>query len=170
MQLWVGLGNPGKEYANTRHNAGEYAIRLMIEEHFKKMPDFKNDKKLKALSSKINDIHIILPQTYMNLSGDSVVKALNFYKIPLRDMVVFHDEIDLPENEIRYKYSGGHAGHNGLKDIIRKTGSNEFHRIRIGIGRPANSNINVADYVLSKSTLKPDIENIIGLLQKNDLL
>lgn len=170
MYLWVGLGNPGKEYIETRHNAGEYAVRLLFEEIFHQKDAFKKEKKINAFSTSYNNIRVILPQTYMNLSGDSVVPALNFYKIPIQNMIVFHDEIDLPENDIRYKYSGGHAGHNGLRDIIKKTGSNEFHRIRIGIGRPQNSNISVADYVLSKGLIKPDLEKMIGLLKNNNLL
>lgn len=147
MQLWAGLGNPGTRYEKTRHNAGV----MILEELFPSISP-QNEKKLKGLVAKVGAPALVLlfPQTFMNLSGDSVAPAMNFYKITPSDLVVFHDEIELAPGEVAYKFGGGHKGHNGLRDIIAKTGSAEFHRIRIGVGRPPHPDQSVADYVLSK--------------------
>ncbi|MDH5719040.1 MAG: aminoacyl-tRNA hydrolase [Spirochaetia bacterium] len=169
MRLFIGLGNPGKKYASTRHNAGVNAL-LNIFSDLK----YKEDRKLLSYTAVYQNneekIIIIFPQTFMNLSGDAVSKALSFYKINIQDAVVFHDEVELKEGELRYKFDGGHKGHNGLRDIIQKCGSN-FHRIRLGVGRPPDERISVADYVLAPSDLSflPSKEEILNLLHKNNL-
>lgn len=153
--LIVGLGNPGKKYQLTRHNAGRIALMRLFQQL-----EFKPDKKLKGLVSKgkwnRTDIVLLMPESFMNLSGDSVQPALNYFKIKLEDVIVLHDEIDLPEMDIKYKFDGGHRGHNGLRDIIEKCGGGGFHRIRIGVGRPLNQAISVADHVLSDFSPMPE--------------
>lgn len=154
MFLVVGLGNPGKEYANTRHNIGFQCIDF-IAEHYKVSWHSKN--KFNAQISDIfgTDGHKILlckPQTYMNLSGEAVQLIANFYKIKPQDILVLHDELDIPLGKLLYKFGGGTAGHNGLKSIASKC-SHDFHRIRIGIGRSNLPNQSVADFVLQDFAL-----------------
>ncbi len=168
MILWVGLGNPGRQYQNTRHNMGEKALWNILEEKFP-VASKKTTTKFNSLIWESPEAVFLFPQTFMNLSGNAVGPAMRFYKIPTSAMVVFHDEIDLPEGEIKYKLGGGHRGHNGLRDIIAKTGSADFHRIRIGVGRPPDERMSVADYVLSKSSQEPDMPAIRELLEKNGL-
>jgi len=149
MKLIACLGNPGKKYQKTRHNVGFMAGEKIADE-------FSISVKQKNFSAlfgkgKINneDTAIIFPQTFMNNSGESIAQAMNFFKLSPEDLIVIHDEIELPFGDIRKKLAGGHKGHNGLRSIIAKIQSPDFHRIRIGVGRPENSNIPVADYVLS---------------------
>lgn len=149
MFLVVGLGNPGKEYANNRHNIGFQYIDF-IAEHYK--VSWYNKNKFNAQISEIFEIDgvkILLckPQTYMNLSGEAVQLITNFYKIKLQNILVLHDELDIPLGKLLYKFGGGTAGHNGLKSIVSKCG-NDFHRIRIGVGRSNLPNQSVADFVL----------------------
>jgi PTH1 family peptidyl-tRNA hydrolase len=145
MQLIVGLGNHGKKYEKNRHNVGFMAVDLIAENY--DFPPFK--EKFKGLVSKgeINGQEVILlkPQTYMNLSGESVQPAAAFYKITPDNITVIHDDIDLPLGKVKIKIGGGNAGHNGLKSIDQKIGSN-YRRIRIGVGRPQ---YDVSSYVLS---------------------
>lgn len=142
-KLVVGLGNPGIFYLKTRHNIGfEILDKLANVSNFKFQSGFNGFyfKKGKSIYLK--------PQTFMNLSGDPVMFAVNFYKINPKNVLVIHDEIDLPFGSIRIKKGGGHAGHNGVRDIGRAIGF-EFCRIRIGISRPSEK-ISIEDYVLSK--------------------
>ena len=147
MKLFVGLGNPGSSYPNTRHNLGQIALYHLFE------GEFKLEKSLKSLvcSMSIDGEKYIgaFPQTYMNLSGEAVVKLASYYSVSINDIVVLHDEVELPAFEVRYKYSGGHKGHNGIRDIITRLGNADFHRIRLGVARPGNPEIPVADYLLS---------------------
>ena len=147
MKCIVGLGNPGRKYAKTRHNIGFMAIEELLERN-----GWKLDK------SKFNGIYclerlggekIILlePQTYMNLSGECIRPLLEFYEIDLKDLVVIYDDLDLPCGQVRLREKGGHGGHNGIRSMIDQLGTKEFKRIRLGIGRPAGSRA-VADYVL----------------------
>ncbi|MDH4262321.1 MAG: aminoacyl-tRNA hydrolase [Spirochaetia bacterium] len=171
MHLWVGLGNPGDKYLKTRHNVGAIILQQLSREC-----DYKFDKSLNSLIGKnsASDIKLIylIPQTFMNLSGDAVIKALRSFKILPANMVVFHDEIELPPQKVSYKFGGGHRGHNGLRDIIQKIGTADFHRVRIGVGRPDNEYISVADYVLSNIPQKdiPDINEVEMLLRKENLI
>ena len=149
MFLVVGLGNPGKEYVDTRHNVG-FQYLDFIAEYYKISWHSKN--KFNAQISDIFEIDgskILLckPQTYMNLSGEAVQLIANFYKIKPHNILVLHDELDIALGKLLYKFGGGTAGHNGLKSIVSKLG-NDFHRIRIGIGRSDLPNQSVADFVL----------------------
>ncbi len=153
--LLVGLGNPGKNYQWTRHNAGFIFLDLLKNEYFPQDQWKEKYKGLYIYSILIKDnIHIpcilLKPQTFMNVSGNSVCECIKKEKIELKNVIVLHDEIELSFSEIRIKEGGGHRGHNGLRDIIQKCGS-DFFRIRIGVGRP-KENISVADYLLSDFT------------------
>ncbi|MBS9775857.1 MAG: aminoacyl-tRNA hydrolase [Fusobacterium sp.] len=146
MKIIVGLGNPGKKYENTRHNIGFMAIDK-IKEYFN-ISDEKN--KFQALVSEKNingeKILFVKPQTFMNLSGNSVREILNFYKINSEDVVIIYDDMDLPLGQLRIKEKGSSGGHNGIKSLIANIGEN-FIRVRCGIGK---KNTEVIDYVLGK--------------------
>jgi len=152
MHLLIFLGNPGKKYQKNRHNIGFIAGSYLAEKHSISY----NQKKFNALTGKGkidgNDVALLFPQTYMNNSGESVSKALAFYQENIENCIVIHDEIELPFGDIRVKTGGGHKGHNGLRSIIQHCSSPDFHRIRFGVGRPDNPNIEVADHVLSNFT------------------
>lgn len=145
----VGLGNPGAKYKNTRHNAGFIAIDHIVTELN------INSKKIKfnaeIYESTIGDKRVLLvkPQTYMNLSSDAVVQLINFYKITMKKLIVIVDDISLPVGKLRIRKKGSAGGHNGLKDIIEKTGSDQFTRIKIGVGAKPDK-WNLADWVTSE--------------------
>jgi PTH1 family peptidyl-tRNA hydrolase len=145
-KLIVGLGNPGSEYKNTRHN-----IAWETFEKFSFFSDLRWLEKNKGLyaTKEIDGEKVIflMPQTYMNLSGESVAPFVNFYKIPIEDVLVVHDELDLDFGTVAYKDGGGLAGHNGLKSIAQCLGKQTFKRLRIGIGRPVHGS--VSNWVLS---------------------
>ena len=147
IQLIVGLGNPGAEYEQTRHNAGAWFVTELAE---KARTTLRRETKFQGLLSlahlENHDCHLLIPTTYMNLSGMAVKAVANFYKIVPAAILIAHDEIDLPVGEIRLKYEGGHGGHNGLRDIIQHLNSNKFYRLRIGVGRPVHKE--VVGYVL----------------------
>ena len=149
MILLVGLGNIGKKYQKTRHNFGFLALDEIIDEF--KLEKSTNKFEAEVFQGRIGDEKIIAikPQTFMNLSGISVLEASQFFKISPQNIIVFHDEIDINFGEIRSKIGGGNAGHNGLKSIDEKIGEN-YWRIRIGVSRPQNKEFEIADYVLSK--------------------
>jgi PTH1 family peptidyl-tRNA hydrolase len=143
--LLVGLGNPGRKYEKNRHNVGFVVADAVRDD--KRLPDYR--EKFSALFSKGDALSILKPQTYMNVSGDSVQPAQSFLKVAPQEIVVVHDELDLPFGEVRLKVGGGHAGHNGLRSIIQRLGTPEFVRVRVGIGRPPPGfRGEVADYVL----------------------
>lgn len=150
ISLIVGLGNPGSQYADTRHNVGWWWLEALCE---KLDITLKDDKKLHAAHGKETiagrNTHFLKPTTFMNLSGKALVSCMNFYKLQLAETLVIHDELDLPAGTIRLKKEGGHGGHNGLRDIIQQTGKKDFYRLRIGIGHPGNKH-QVHNYVLSK--------------------
>jgi PTH1 family peptidyl-tRNA hydrolase len=146
IQLIIGLRNPGDNYAKTRHNAGEWFINsLASDENL----SFKVDKKFFADVALWQDARLILPNLYMNQSGKVVAAISQFYKIKPEEMLVVHDELDLPPGQIKLKKDGGHGGHNGLRDIIQHLGSKSFQRLRIGIGHPGHKD-DVTNYVLGK--------------------
>lgn len=146
--LIVGLGNPGAEYENTRHNAGAWFVNELAQQaHTKLRPAIKFHGLHSTAKIDGHDCHLLIPTTFMNLSGQAVQAVANFYKIPPEKILVAHDEIDLPIGEIKLKLDGGHGGHNGLRDIISHLNSNKFYRLRIGVGHPGNSKL-VHDYVL----------------------
>tara|TARA_B100001540_G_C15392257_1_gene455030 strand:- start:4 stop:600 length:597 start_codon:yes stop_codon:yes gene_type:complete len=149
--LLVGLGNPGKEYENTRHNAGSDFVRMLCNDY---QVSLAKEKLVHGCYAKfiINDFSIILciPDTFMNESGISVSKAKKFFKVDSHEILIIHDELDLHNGCIRLKDSGGHGGHNGLRSIIdHLNGDSSFKRMRIGIGHPGK-NKDIVSYVLNK--------------------
>ncbi len=148
IQLIVGLGNPGADYESTRHNAGAWFVLGLVHAAHATL---RHEAKLHGLHTTArlegHDVHLLIPATYMNLSGQSVGALANYYKIPPEAILIAHDEIDLPVGDVRLKFDGGHGGHNGLRDIISHLNTNQFHRLRIGVGHPGNSK-EVIDYVL----------------------
>ena len=141
--LIAGLGNPGPEYAKTRHNAGFVAVDALAG------PDAVWKKEKNYLAAKTGGKIFIKPQTFMNLSGAAVAAAMTKYKIGLDRVIVVHDDIDLKLGDLRDKVGGGNAGHNGLKSISATIG-NDYRRLRIGVGRPEDLRIDVADWVVGK--------------------
>ena len=154
IQLIVGLGNPGPDYSTTRHNAGFWCIDRLARQYdcsFRTEAKFSGD--VARISIHGTDCWLLKPATWMNDSGRSVQALLSFYKLDVARTLVMHDEIDLPPGIIRLKTGGGHAGHNGLRDIIQKTGSNAFSRVRIGVGHPGNKEQVIAS-VLGRATME----------------
>jgi len=150
IRLIVGLGNPGNEYERTRHNVGFW----WIEGAARKLgATLRSERSYHGLAARVNrreaPLYLLQPQTYMNLSGKSVTALARFFKIAPAEMLVVHDEIDLPPGQMKLKLGGGVAGHNGLKDIQAQLGSADFWRLRIGVGHPGNRD-EVADWVLCK--------------------
>lgn len=145
----VGLGNPGKEYEHTRHNAGFLTIEKLCEKY-----NFKADRlKSKSLCGDAvisgKRCLVIMPSTYMNNSGQAVVEAMNFYKIPIQNILVIYDDISLEPSQLRIRRKGSDGGHNGIKNIIYLTGNDNFPRIKIGVGKKPHPKYNLADWVLS---------------------
>jgi PTH1 family peptidyl-tRNA hydrolase len=150
ISLVVGLGNCGPKYEHTRHNAGFWFVDHLAREagaHFKLESKFHGEVCKVTLAA--HDVWLLKPHTYMNRSGLAVRALAQFYRIELPDILVAHDEIDIPPGTLRIKQGGGHAGHNGLRDIIAQMGGNEFLRLRIGVGRPAPGTGEVVDFVLN---------------------
>ncbi len=147
--LIVGLGNPGRQYENTRHNAGFLALDLIAE----KCEVAIDRLKFKSLTSRAvvggKQVLLMKPQTFMNLSGQAVTEAMAFYKIPVERVIVLFDDISLIPGKLRIRRKGSDGGHNGIKNIIYLTGKNTFPRIKIGVGAKPNSGWNLADWVLS---------------------
>lgn len=150
MKLIVGLGNPGKKYVATRHNVGFQWISQLAE---KLQVTLKEEVKFHGLCAHIeqegNELWLLSPQTYMNDSGKAVAKLCHFYKIHSEQVLVVHDELDLPAGVSKLKLGGGLSGHNGLKDIAKQLITKDFWRLRIGIGHPGDKD-SVVDYVLQK--------------------
>lgn len=165
LRLIVGLGNPGLEYENTRHNAGVWFVNEIAQANNVLL---RHDKKFKGFHGVTQidhqECHLLIPTTFMNLSGQSVTPCAAFYKILPNQILVAHDEIDIPVGDIRLKFEGGHGGHNGLRDIIAKLGTKSFHRLRIGVDRPKAGG-DVSDYVLHKPA-KSERVSIDACLQK----
>lgn len=169
IKMLVGLGNPGERYAKTRHNAGFWLLdNLCRHEH----GQWRQEKKFFAEYSKIflagQPIHLLKPQTFMNASGQAVAALTNFYGIAADEILVVHDELDLPEGVAKLKYRGGHGGHNGLRDIIKALGSKDFYRLRIGIDHPGERS-EVINYVL-KAPSKSGREHIDAALSNAECI
>lgn len=148
MYLVVGLGNPGSEYAGTRHNIGFEVIDHLAARHrFDPSRSFKNAEVAKGRIAG-EDVLLVKPLTYMNLSGDAVGAIARYYKVEAPQIIVVHDELDFVPGDVRLKIGGGHGGHNGLRSIMAHMGA-EFVRVRMGIGKPSKS-AQGADYVLSR--------------------
>ena len=151
IKLIVGLGNPGEKYADTRHNAGEWLIeRLARRFNVSLNPESKFFGKTARTLVNGKEVRLLVPTTFMNLSGKAVGALASFYRIKPEEILVIHDELDLPPGTAKLKQGGGHGGHNGLKDIVAQLGNNNnFYRLRIGIGHPGHRDL-VAGYVLNK--------------------
>jgi len=149
IRLIVGLGNPGREYETTRHNAGYWWVDELAR---LQNLSFKSEAKFHGLTARgqlhSHEMLLLKPQTFMNVSGRAVGALAQFYKIAPAEILVVHDELDLPPGVARLKLGGGHGGHNGLKDIIAHLGSKDFWRLRLGIGHPGERT-DVAGYVLN---------------------
>jgi PTH1 family peptidyl-tRNA hydrolase len=152
MKLIVGLGNPGPQYETTRHNAGFLMVDELID-HFKFEPI---PPKFKAELWKGNLLGhqalILKPQTFMNLSGQSVAEAVRFFKVPANDIIVLHDELDMASGVVKTRVGGGPGGHNGIRSLIKELGHGDFHRMKLGIGRPTNPEMSVTNWVLGPYT------------------
>ncbi|MFZ5624966.1 MAG: aminoacyl-tRNA hydrolase [Pseudomonadota bacterium] len=150
LRLIVGLGNPGPEHAKTRHNAGFWLVDALAEQAGAR---FGLESKLFGETAKATlagqSLWLLKPVTFMNLSGKSVAAALRYWKIEPEQMLVAHDELDLPPGTARLKFDGGHGGQNGLRDIIRLLGHARFHRLRVGIGHPGHKD-RVTPWVLGR--------------------
>jgi PTH1 family peptidyl-tRNA hydrolase len=151
LKMIAGIGNPGAEYANTRHNAGVWFVERLAE---KFGASFKPERKFFGRTTLINvngiEVRLLVPNTYMNESGKSVGALASFFKIAPPEMLIAHDEIDFPSGKIRFKQEGGLAGHNGLRDISsRLAGAKDFNRLRIGVGHPGDRG-GVTGHVLGK--------------------
>ena len=148
IKLIVGLGNPGEQYIKTRHNAGFLFLNALCARYDGTL---KVDKNCQGSTAKVNveghDVRLLAPGTFMNLSGQAVIAATQYYKVALNEVLVVHDELDLDAGIARLKLSGGHGGNNGLRSIIQQTGSKDFARLRIGIGHPGVGR-DVSNYVL----------------------
>lgn len=156
IRMVAGLGNPGEEYARTRHNAGFCAVDELA--HQANVTYWKNQSGAEVASIQVNDsdaeggkreVLLVKPQSYMNTSGGPISKLCASHKIRPEELLVIHDELDIPAGDVRVKVGGGHAGHNGLRSIIDKLGSRDFSRIRVGIGDPPGR-MAVADFVLKQ--------------------
>ena len=134
--LVVGLGNPGPKYESTRHNIGFMALDRLAARSLLRVETAKFKGAFATGTLSGQDVAYLKPQTFMNLSGDSVQRAASFFDVAAESIIVVHDELDLPCGTVRLKQGGGHGGHNGLRDLIQKLGSREFVRVRMGIDRP----------------------------------
>lgn len=156
IRMVAGLGNPGEEYARTRHNAGFCAVDALARQA--NVTYWKNQSGAEVASIQVNDadaeggkreVLLVKPQSYMNTSGGPISKLCAAHKISPEELLVIHDELDIPAGDVRVKVGGGHAGHNGLRSIIDKLGSRDFSRVRVGIGDPPGR-MAVADFVLKQ--------------------
>ena len=153
LKVIVGLGNPGPKYTETRHNAGFWFIDEVAHKYSATLrPEKKFHGEVAKISLEGKEIWLLKPDTFMNRSGLSVQSLMSFYRITAEQLLVAHDEIDLPPGTAKLKTGGGHGGHNGLRDIISQLGTNDFHRLRIGVGHPGSKD-QVVDYVLHNASL-----------------
>lgn len=153
IQLIVGLGNPGPEYVKTRHNAGVWFVSALAERFNSTL---REEPKFFGYTGRVTiqgqEVRLLVPTTFMNLSGKAVQAMAKFYQIAPEQILVVHDEMDIPPGIAKFKLGGGHGGHNGLRDIISKLGNNnQFHRLRIGIGHPPTKE-QVVNFVLNRPT------------------
>ncbi len=164
MLLIAGLGNPGKQYAATRHNIGFMAVDAIAHRHSFSSEKSKFQGLIQEGSINGQSVMLVKPQTFMNLSGNAVRDVMKFYKIALEDIIVIHDELDLPLGKLRIKTGGGHGGHNGLRSLDAQIGNN-YHRIRLGIDHPGDKN-RVSDYVLSPFAVseRPEVEKLLDAI------
>lgn len=166
IKLIAGLGNPGGEYEHTRHNAGFWFLDELA---WQWKAVFKEEKKffgeVARAAQPDGDVWLVKPTTFMNRSGQAVAALAQFYKIKPEEILVVHDELDIPCGRIRFKLGGGNGGHNGLKDIQARLGTPDFYRLRLGIGHPGDRNL-VVGYVLNKPSAE-DRQAIDGAVAKS---
>lgn len=167
IQLIAGLGNPGREYEETRHNAGAWLVEELARQSGVAL---SGESRFNARTAKIrlgdSDIRLLIPSVYMNLSGQAVGTIINFFKIPLDEVLIVHDELDIEPGVARLKTGGGIGGHNGLRDIVKALGNQkDFHRLRIGIGHPGHAS-KVSGYVLNKPSTD-DRERIMAAIDES---
>ena len=159
--ILVGLGNPGKQYESTRHNMGWLALDSLMEQEKFTLPKLRFKAWTGIFEKDGNKILVMKPQTYMNLSGESVGEAARFYKVPADHVVVISDDVSLPVGKLRIRKGGSAGGHNGLKSIIQHLGTDQFPRIRVGVGQKPHPDYDMADWVLStvSKTEWPDYQD-----------
>jgi len=169
VQLIVGLANPGPQYQATRHNAGAWFIDTLIERFQGNLsPEIKFHGLAGTLKIGSDSVKLLVPMTYMNCSGQSVAACANYYKIPVENILVAHDELDFAPGKVKLKQGGGHGGHNGLRNVVAQMGK-DFWRLRIGIGHPGHRD-QVTDYVLSQPSKADRSEILLSLSQATDLV
>lgn len=174
MKVVIGLGNPGDKYVGTRHNLGFEVMDELGKKIGGEDGEWKLDKKFKAAILKINSLFLIKPQTFMNNSGMTVKLLVDYYKIPLKDIIVIHDDLDLPVGKIKVRLGGSAAGHHGVESIINSLGDDKFIRVRLGIGsgeglsltkmsEHGKSHLGIERFVLEEftNTEKPKVKQII---------
>lgn len=161
----VGLGNPGKEYETTRHNMGFMVLDILAEKYNTEIKKLKAKALLGECRIGGRKVLLVKPQTFMNLSGQSVTELMNFYKIPAENVLVVFDDVTLDAGKIRIRRSGSDGGHNGIKNIIQLSGSNAFPRIKVGVGKKPHADYDMKDWVLS-SPKGEDADNIKSALIK----
>lgn len=170
LRLIVGLGNPGAEYLRTRHNAGFWLVDVLAEREGAR---FGAEAKLHAHTAKVSlaggPVWLQKPTTFMNKSGIAVVAALRYWKIAAEEMLVVHDDLDLPAGTVRLKFDGGHGGQNGLRDIFGHLGHGRFHRLRIGIGHPGHRD-QVTPWVLGRPSVADEAAIRTSIDQALDVL
>jgi len=169
IRIIAGLGNPGEKYERTLHNAGFWFVDALARKYG---GDFRHEKKFDADYCRVNlqgeDVWLVKPQNYMNQSGGPIRGILDYYRLRVGELLVAHDEIDLPPGTTRLKEGGGHGGHNGLRDIIRHCGA-EFLRLRLGVGHPGEKH-EVTNYVLKRGSsdtetaIERDIDAALGVM------
>lgn len=164
MKCIVGLGNPGRKYKKTRHNIGFLVIDELLHRHQWKLnkTKFNGDYALEHYGAE--KVVLLKPQTFMNLSGESIRPLIDYYNIDVQDVLVIYDDLDLPTGRIRLRKQGGHGGHNGIRSTIDHLGQKDFKRLRLGIGRPTHD-MPVVDYVLSKFS-KQEQDDVIESIHK----
>ena len=166
IQLIVGLGNPGRDYEATRHNAGVWLVEELARQHGVSLAtESRFNGRTARLPTASGDLRLLIPNTFMNCSGQSVAPLVNFFKIPVTDILIAYDELDLEPGTARLKVGGGLGGHNGLRDIAQSLGNQtDFQRLRIGIGHPGHAS-KVSGYVLSKPS-PDDRERILASIDE----
>ncbi|HEV2340000.1 MAG TPA: aminoacyl-tRNA hydrolase [Patescibacteria group bacterium] len=176
MKLLIGLGNPGKAYEKTRHNAGFMLLEYFLKEYepvrqtvWTNEPRFKSDSAIivwQKKNGKTEKILLLKPKTYMNNSGLAVSLAVNFYKIPSQDMWVFHDDIDFPFGKFRIRFGGGSGGHKGIMSLIDTLGTDKFWRFKLGIGRSGESEHSGVDHYVLDTFARQESGKLKELLKR----
>ena len=168
MWLIVGLGNPGNKYRFTRHNIGFLSIEdFVIKHHSDTLPAPKSEHKAHTWKIRLGTEEVLIaqPQTYMNLSGESVGALLHYYKIPVEQLLVVHDEVDIPFQRLKFQKNRGAAGHNGIKNITQVLGTQDYCRLKLGVGKPLVAGVPIVDYVL-QNFLEDEMKEMAHYLDK----